>query len=47
MKRVNGFERKTLGNPLIVQLLVGIPEINALKEKAELLLGDLHGLTLV
>ena len=43
----NGFDEKKLKNASIVQFLVGVPEINSLKEKRKLLLRDLCGLLAV
>jgi hypothetical protein len=47
MIRGNGFDEKNSRNALIIQLLVRLPEINALKEKGKLLLRDLCGLLAV
>ncbi len=43
MVKDNGFDEKNSRNAAILQLLVSVPEINALKEKGKLLLRDLSG----
>src|SRR5208337_203365 len=47
MREVNGFSKKTSRNLSIVQLLVRVPEIDALQEKAQLLSGNLCCFSLV
>src|SRR5271157_2962064 len=47
MREVNGFSKKTSGNFSVIQLLVRVPEIDALQEEAQLLSGNLCCLNLV